>query len=522
MPYGEHYIKMKDSTRLIVNTLAQNVRTLLNIVLSLYSTRLVMDALGQSDYGIYMLVAGIVSLLSYFVNALVTTTQRHLSYSYGKKDIYVSKSIFANSYILHWAVALVLGFVALTLTNVLFDYGWLNIPLDKICEAKFVYIFVVSSVFLTFINAPFRALLIAHENIVYLSLVDVLDGILKLGLVFSLYLVEQYRLPLYAAIIAIIMFVNLLLLAGYAKIHYEDCILIPRLKYYKWQEMQKIVGFATWTLYGTFCVFIRTQGLAVILNRIYGTIINAAFGVATQVFGSIQFLSEAILNAIRPQIIKAEGTGDRTRMIYLSECASKFCFLMLAIVSVPLIIEMPQILRLWLGEVPAHAIVFCRTLMFSSLIDQLTIGLGIANAAIGNIRNYTITTFSIKASTVVVVWLLLVNGYTIGNTMMIYVIFELISSLIRIPFLVKTANLKVFPYIKNVYGRILIPFVTMVLTSLLLTQFQILGNMRFLATTCASGMVGLCTIYLFGITGQEKAFLKNLITKKINKDYKYE
>ena len=507
---------MTDTTRLIVNTLAQNVRSLLNIVLSLYATRIVMDSLGQSDYGIYMLVAGIVSLLSYLVNALVTTTQRHLSYSYGRKDSMAARSIFANSLLLHCLGAAVLCCIALMFTNPVFNHGWLNIPADKVGETKIVYVFVVSSVFFTFITAPFRALLIAHENIVYISIVDVLDGVLKLALVFTLYLTPVYRLPLYAAIVSFIMLVNLVLLAGYSKLHYEECILMPRLEYYKKEVMSKIVGFATWTLYGTFCIFVRTQGVAVVLNRIFGTLINAAYGVATQVFGSIQFLSEALLNAIRPQIFKAEGNSDRKQMLFLSECASKYCFFLLALFSVPLMVEMPSILSVWLGDVPEYAALFCRTFIIASLIDQLSIGLGVANSAIGRIRNYTLLVFSIKAATVIAIWALLHTGHSIVSAMAAYVAIELIASIVRVPFLAKTAGLNVLAYIRNVYLKALVPMIAMTATSMACLHITD-HPLRFFLTFSISIPVGCAAIWLFGTVREERAYVMESIHSKLKK-----
>ena len=258
---------MNPSTRLVVNTIAQNVRTIINVVLSLYSTRIVMQALGVSDYGIYMLVAGIVTLLPYLVNALITTTQRHLSFAFGQGDTTEVKLIFANSYLLHWLFGGLLSLLAISLVSLIFNHGFLNIEAEKLLESKYVYLLVLTAVFFTFITAPFRSLLIAHENIVYISIVDVLDGILKLSLVFCLFLVEDYRLPLYALIMAFIQFFNLLMLSIYSKLHYKECILVPSIRLFKKEVTKKIIGFATWTLYGTLCIYFRNQGLAVVLNR---------------------------------------------------------------------------------------------------------------------------------------------------------------------------------------------------------------------------------------------------------------
>ena len=177
---------MNNNTRVIVNTLAQNVRSIINIVLSLYSTRIVMDALGQSDYGVYMLVAGVVSFLGFFTNSLTLTTQRHISYCHGAGRGDEARAYFANSYLLLLVVGLTLAGVLALLTSWIFESGFLKVDAGRLTEAKVVYLLVIGSVVMTLMTSPFRALLIAYENIVYISIFEVLDGFLMLSAVFFL------------------------------------------------------------------------------------------------------------------------------------------------------------------------------------------------------------------------------------------------------------------------------------------------------------------------------------------------
>jgi O-antigen/teichoic acid export membrane protein len=501
---------MNPSTRLVVNTIAQNVRTIINVVLSLYSTRIVMHALGLSDYGIYMLVAGIVTLLPYLVNALITTTQRHLSFAFGHNDVSEVKLIFANSYLLHWLFGGLLALLAISLVSFVFDYGFLNIEPVKVLESKYVYFLVLTAVFFTFITAPFRSLLIAHENIVYISIVDVLDGVLKLALVFCLFLVEEWRLPLYALIIAAIQLFNLLMLAGYGKLHYPECILMPNIKFFKKAVTKKIIGFATWTFYGTLCIYIRNQGFAVALNRFFGTVINAAYGVATQVFSSTMFLSEAIVNAVRPQVVMAEGSGNRQLMLDLALKACKYCFLISALCIIPLIFEVGPVLRFWLDNVPPYADVFCRILLLSVLCDQITIGLNIANTAIGKIRNFTILVFTTKALSVPVSYYLLVCGESVETAMLAFLVFELLSGIIRVPYLMHNGGMRFFCFIREVIARI-IPS-TMVMCAVCYASCHLFSfDMRFLVTGLLNAVFGITAIFLFSATEQERNKIKNLI-----------
>ena len=508
---------MNSNTRLIVNTLAQNIRTIINIVLSLYSTRIAMEALGLSDYGICMLVAGIVSLLSYVSNTLIVTTQRFLSYAMGANNQKEMRSVFANSYLIHWILGIVLAVFFLLLTPWLFD-GFLNIPADKIGESKVVYYFVTATVLVTFITSPFRALLISHENIVYISIVDVLDGILKLALVFSLFLVDSWRLPLYAMILTSVMLFNLIMLAGYSYFHYKECVLIPNPKVLEWNTCRKLTNFATWTIYGMSCTYARAQGTAIILNRAIGTLANAAYGIATQVHGSVQFLSTAISNAIAPQIIKAEGNGNRSQAIHLTLIASKYGFLLLALASIPIIAEMPSLLRLWLHDEPDNAVFFCRMMLIVSLCDQITISLGILNQAIGRIREYTLVTFTVKMLCIPVSIVCLYYRMDVSFVMYSYLIFEIIAAFIRIPFLIHTADMKLRDFMQEVFLRLLFPTFAMLGATWIVCVFIPSSDWRFLITGSLTILCGTTAIWFTAMNPSEQHHIRSLIINFIHHD----
>lgn len=505
---------MNSNTRLIANTLAQNIRTVINIVLSLYSTRIAMQALGLSDYGIYMLVAGIVSLLSYICNTLIVTTQRYLSYSAGAGKTDEACRIFANSYLIHWVLGICCCLVFILLEPFIFNGHLLNIPEGKAVETEVVYYLVTTSVLLTFVTAPFRALLISHENIVYISLVDVIDGVLKLGLVFLLLLVEQWQLPLYALIIVTVMFFNLVMLAGYCHYHYEESSILPSVRLYSWKICRQLFGFAVWTLYGMACVYVRSQGVAVILNRMLGTLVNAAYGVAQQVQGAVQYLSQALGNAISPQIVKAEGEGNRALSIHLTLMASKYGFFLLSLASIPLISEMPVLLDLWLDEIPQHAVLLCRMMLIIALCDQITISLGSLNQAIGRIRNYTLLTFTVKVLCIPVIIVCLSLEGDVVSVMCVYMIFELLAAIIRVPFLMHTAGLKGKDFLCSVLLKLILPTFAMVAACWGVNYLLPPTIWRMFVTAFCSVLIGLAAIWFTAMDASERKYIYGLISKR--------
>ena len=501
---------MTNAQRVLLNTVAQYSRTIINILLSLYSTRLILSALGQSDYGIYALVAGVVSMLSFVTNALVVTTQRYLSFYHGRNDTEMVKTVFGSSLALHIILGVLLMSVLLCIEPLLFD-GFLNIDKSRVEAAAFVYRFVSLMLVMTFCTAPFRAALVARENIVYISIVDVLDGLLKVAVALSISSYSNDRLELYAVLMTGISLFNLLAFGGYTSTQYSECSFryIVRINS---SYLKELGAFASWTIYSTGCILARTQGLAVLLNRFFGTVVNASYGIAMQVSGSVNFLANSITSALNPQIVKAEGAGDRSRMLYLSTEASKFAFLLLSMVSVPVIFEMPTLLGLWLVSVPDNAVMFCRMVMIASMCDQLTIGLGSANQAIGKIRNYSLAINTVKVFTLPAAWICLHVGFQSTSVMYCFVIFELLCALLRLPFLKVTAGLKVTVYLEKVFVKVIPPVILSVIVCCLCIRFVDIPY-RFLLTGSVSMMFFSIVVLTYSVSIQERNIILNVIKK---------
>ena len=501
---------MTNSQRVIVNTLAQYARTVVNVCLSLYSTRLILSALGQNDYGVYMLVAGVIAMLSFVTNALVTTTQRYLSVYHGKQDKEGLHQVFGNSMLLHLliggAIALLLGVCGRWIT-----YDILNIEAGREMAALWVYYAAIIMLLLSFITAPIRALFIARENIVYISIVDVIDGVLKLLIAIALSCITSDKLISYAGLMTGIHVLNLLLFAVYAAVKFEE-FHIPRLCEWSKSLMKDLSSFAGWTTYSAGCVIIRNQGIAVVLNAFFGTIINSAYGIAQQVLGAVQFVSQSILNAINPQIMKSEGADNRERMVRLSEYASKYSFLLLAVVGIPIIAEMDTLLQVWLKDVPEHTSMFCRLMLVASLCDQISVGLTSANQAIGKIRTYSLVFYTLKLTVILAGWICLHYGLPIASIMWCYVGVELMTSLVRLPLMKWIAGIEIWAFCKHVFGRIAIPCLAMAGVCYAMTQYVDVSYRIFL-TASASVIVGLITIWMTALTKEEKDVMRRALMR---------
>ena len=502
---------MDSAKRIILNTTAQYTKAVINICLSLYSTRLILNALEVDDFGIYSVVGGVIGMLGFLTNSLVVTTQRYLSYYHGVGQKELVKKIFANSLFLHIVIALILCFLLYVGEGLIFN-NILNIDPLRLDAARHVYRVTVIMFVLSIITSPFKAVLIARENIVYISFVEILDGILKLGLAISLFFFFSDKLTAYANGMAAIIVFNFLAFTFFVVSCYDE-------SHIKWSRstvdmscIKQLFSFAGWTTYGVIAGVCQPQCTALVLNHFFGTMMNAAWGIAFQVNSASRFIATSVLNAMNPQIMKAEGNGNRTEMLKLASKESKFSAALMLIVAIPILLEMPNILSWWLSEVPDYTVFFCRMTILAFVVDQLTIGLHAANQATGIIRNYTLINFTPKILFIPISWLMLRLGYSVISVMWVFVLIELIMSLSRIPFLKITINLNAQQYIKDV----IIPLIPLIIMSgLICYMCTLLDDMpyRFMITLVAGGCTGIVALWYFTLSHEEKDYIVCLIRK---------
>ncbi len=506
---------MEPAKRIIVNTGIQYVKAIITTCVSLYSVRLVLDALNVNDYGIYSVIAGIIAMLGFITNALTITTQRYLSVYEPKKDSTFKRKFFSNSLFIHIVFGIFISIILLSAEGTLFEHI-LNIDTTRVPTAKSVYEIAVLMLFLTLLTAPFKALFIAHENISYIASIEIADSIIKLLLAIGLSYVTIDKLLVYAIMMAIIVFLNLLAFGVYGIIRFKECSIIIREKDIDKTHIMNLMGFAGWTTYGMACVAARNQGTAVVLNHFFSTVVNAAYGIAFQINGAIVFLVVSIQNAMNPQLMQAEGACDRKRMLMMANKLSKFSVSILNIVIIPLAIEMPTILNLWLKEVPESTSMFCRFILLAFLVDQITLGLSSANQAMGHIRNFTLLTYTPKLIYVFIIWVMLAQGYTAENVMILYVVVELTVALSRIPYMKYKAGLSIITYLKEVIFPTMLQASAVTSACWLCTAFMI-HPYRFWVTFSCSVAIGFVTGWGFVLNSLEREYSKNLIKELIRR-----
>ena len=502
------------STRVVMNTGILYAKMLITMGITLYSTRLVLNALGASDYGIFNLIAGVIAMLSFLNAAMTVSTQRYLNFHQGTGNFEMQKKIFTNSWVLHIGIGLVVVVLLLALAPFLFD-GFLNIPADRIPTAKMLYYFMSISVFFTIISVPFTASLNAHENMLWIAIVNIIESVFKLAIALSLaWFIQSERLIVYGILMAILSLISLSLYAVYCLRKYSEC----SVRNYQIDKLliKEIGGFVGWNLLGSFSNVGRTQGLAIVLNVFFGTVINAAYGIANQVAGQLNFFSQTMLRALNPQIMKSEGMNDRQRMLRLSMMASKFGFFLLAFIAIPCIFEMPTILKLWLKNVPDNTVVFCNLILIGTLIMQLTVGIPSMMQSVGKIKFYTLAVGGMMFLNLPIAIAFLMIGLPAYSVLISFIFTESIIVFLRLFFAKKIADLSIKEYVYRVFIKELLPIITSIITCWIIIHF-LNFNFRFLFTISVSVLVFAISIYFTGLCADEKVLVNNMLKKAFKK-----
>ena len=484
------------------------------MLISLISVPLILRALGESDYGVYNLVAGVVSMLAFLNSSMSISTQRFLSVAIGEKNVSRLNEIYNASIILHLAIGLivVVGFEICGLF--LFD-SFLNIEPDRIRPAKIIYQFLVISTFFTILSVPYGAILNAKENMLAFSIIGILEALLKLLLAVYLGFCRFDRLITYGLGMAFLAISITLINRVFVKHKYREFSFRPLL-YLKKQTFLEMLGFAGWNTLGSVAMIGRNQGIAIILNLFYGTVVNAAYGIANQINSVLNYFSTTFQRALNPQLMQSEGMKDRDRLIRISLISSKFSVLVLSFFAIPLIIEMPYVLELWLNKVPTYTLRLSQLILVLSIVFQYSMGLMSSIQAVGKIRNYFLIISFLILLNLPVSFVLLKNGFPPYSCIISFICIELISFMVRLYMATRLTGLQAKDFLSQVIAPTILVFVTSLVPALSI-HFLLKESFVRLAFVCvAYAIVFVFTTWRFAINESQRQYvMSNLIKVKM-------
>lgn len=507
---------MNGATKVVFNTGILYVKLLVGMAIGLFTTRLVLAALGETDFGIYALVAGVVGMLGILNSSMTNASMRFMAHSLGIGDEAVILKTFNTTLFLHF----VIGIIAVILIElgglIMFQY-LLNIPESKFADARIVFHFMVITTFVTIISVPYDAVMNSHENFLALSLVDMLGYIIKLGIATYLtYSSSSKLLVLYGLFILLTQILLRIIKQLYCRLKYNECKF--RFKAYVDKTMMKaILSFSGWNLFGSIAAMSVTQIRGVLLNMFFGVAINTADGISKTASAQVNTVSTSMTRALNPQLVKSEGGGDRQRMLRITELATKFSVFLFALFAIPVIIETSYLLNLWLIDVPEHAVIFCKLILIGLLIEKFTFEITSAIRAVGQIRNFQVAETCLIFFNIPIAYIIFKMGYPPYTIFLVSIFIAFIAILMRLYFGHMVAGMDIRQFFRNGILPILIPVLFTFFFAFMPKYFLLEGFLRLCITTMVSIAVMTSGFWFWGLKQEETAKLKEIVTSMANK-----
>ena len=499
-----------DSKRIAKNTLMLYVRMSFTMIVSLFTTRIVLDTLGASDYGIYNLVGGVVGLMGIVTSLLSQGTTRFITISLGKNDSVLLKSTFLSSLTIHILFALLILIVGEAIGPCVIDN--LNIPIERLGAARFVFQFSLVTSLFNVVQAPFNACIIAHERMNIYAYISIWEAVAKLLIVYMLVISEVDKLKLYSFLYFMVGIITAIIYYLYCTKNFDEC----RRYIFKFDKnlYKEMFNYTSWNAIGTLAFTLNNQGMTVLLNA-FGTIVNAARGISLSVSNVVYRFVESFQAAARPQITKLCAIKEYDSMNELIMQTSKFSSYLIGIIGVPLFIEMDFVLQLWLKEVPDYTVTFTRLTMIQALIQSVDFPIGAGIHAVGKMRLPNITSsiiylmilpisyLAIKAgASPIIAYIIIVLGYPMAlfTDMLIlhkYTFFSIRTFLWK----VLAKSLFIFPFVG---------YLTLMITNHLPQNFS-----RLIITIVLSLLFNVLLIYFFGLSRGERKYISDYVFSKI-------
>lgn len=506
---------MNANKRIAKNTLMLYFRMLLSMIVTLYTSRVVLNTLGVSDYGIYNVVAGVIVMFGFLNSAMAASTIRFLTYENCNEDKEKIRNVFNVSLTIHAIIAL-LVFIAAETIGLWFLNTYINVPIERMNAVYWVYQFSIFTFIFNVLSAPYNASIIANEKMSVFAFVGILEVSLKLIVAYLLLIFSYDKLIFYAFSLFLVSIIIRIIEGSYCGRNFKEC----KNSKLKWDKDLFIVmgNFAGWNLFGVAAGVGYNQGVNIVLNVFYGVTINAARGIAVQVQGAVSSLVTNFQMASAPAITKSYAKSDYDNTYKLVFSTSKFSFYLLLFFTIPILIQTETILVWWLKIIPNYTIIFTQLVMIEILINSLSGALQILVQATGNIKRYQLIVSGVLLLNLPTSYLALKFGFTPEITIIISVFYSIIALFLRLFILNNNINFPMKNYLSTVVLRVLLVGTIASLIPILVNPYLSYDFYNFIIIGILSALSIIISIYLFGLNYSEKKFVvekvQQLMVKK--------
>ena len=498
-----------NTSRIAKNTLLLYFRMLLTMGVSLYTSRVILNALGVEDYGIYNVVGGVVAMFGILSGSLSSAISRFITFELGKGDIDKLKRIFCTSVNIQVILIAIITILMETI-GIWFLNNKMVIPDERLAAANWVFQFSVVTFALNLLSVPYNAVIIAHEKMSAFAYISIVDVTLKLIVAFIIAYNPFDKLVYYGLLIMIVGLINRMMYAIYSKKHFEEATY--RMIFDK-GLMKEMFGFAGWNFIGSSSALLRTQGGNILINLFFGPTVNAARGIAMQVSSATTNFVHSFTTAVNPQITKGYATGDINSTFKLVFQSAKFSFYILLLIALPIFVSTQYILNWWLENVPENTDIFVKLVLIYVLSETLANPLVTLMLATGNIRNYQIVVGGFQMMNFPITYLCYKLGAPSETVFTIAICISVVCEMSRLIMLKKMVGLPVKRFLKNVYFRTFFVALCSAVTPLVLKKYCEDNLLSFIFLTVVSVISAAIFSYTIGCTKTDKGAINNHILK---------
>lgn len=503
---------MGANKKIAKNTLFLYLRMLLVMVVSLYTSRVVLKTLGVEDFGIFNVVGGLVTTMAFLTGAISSGTSRFYSFYLGKNDKIELNTYYKISVTCFVLLSIIILIVAETVGLWFLNFQ-MNISPNRIVAANWVYQCAIASFVIHMFIIPHQSMIVSQEHMTVYAYVGIAEVLAKLAIVYVLIVGNIDKLILYSILNVLISIFMLIFYIVYCYKNYDVC---RYSLYLKWHKIKGFLSYSLWIIFGALSNIFKDQAINILLNIFFGATINAARGIAFQVNRAVAQFVNNFFMAVRPQITKRYASGDIESMHSLVFTSSRMCYYLVLVLSVPLIIEMPIVLKIWLHEVPCHTVIFARLVLIHALIESIAYPLDTSITSTGKIRGFQVLAGGILLLNLPISYIVLKLGYPAESTMVVMIILALFAHIIRMYYAKKQNRISLSYYSKDVL--LTISFVTIIVFSVLgfaYNNYHIDTLNSFIVFSICGSLFTLMVVYTLGINKKERLIINQFVLKKI-------
>lgn len=493
------------------NTIFLATRTILSIIISFYTTRVILNQLGAVDYGLFSVIYGIVGFTVFLSSAMNESVQRFISISLGKNDAESLKSIVKNSIMIYTGMALFfLAILFLSRDYVITHF--LSIPSSSLDIAKKLYVVAILSICISIIQTPFNAIVLAHEKMSFYAYMSIFDVFSKLIIAFLISVVYNDKLLIYSLLLLISTFIIFIIYVLYCFYFFKTAL---RGGKFSFTTMKELSTFSFWNLFGNFAFICRIQGINIIINLFFAMTVNAAYALSTSVSNAIATLTQSLAMSIRPQIFKTYADNNMSRFELLISVGSKYTFSLLFILASPLLLCTNQVLSLWLVNTPEYTAIFVRCVLIVALIDSFSSSITAGIQATGNIKIYQVVVSFFIFISVPISYFLYSVGFPAYSAFIPLILMACLNLNLRVYFLCQASTFNARRY----YREIIFPcaisvMVAMIINIMISSAFVYDGVFKILLLLFLHSLVSFIVFLIIVPSVKEKTYLLNYVVRK--------